>query len=361
MKRITLGLVIAALLSSVAVLATDGPLTALMNIKVRTNENGYLITYGGAAGVTDGPLTAMANLRGRTNENGYLLITLSGGPISPSSVSIAQGTLTADAQALSSTATWNNAGVTFTHWKANVTDTASNAASLLLDLQKAGVSQFSVNKSGTIAATGSVQVSGELRAGSAQGISWASRTLMASPSDGVMTLSNNASTDFSRLQFGGTTSSFPALKRNAAVLEVRLADDSAAANLNAANGAFAGAMTAQSFGNYATGRIFISQSAPTIASGFGTSPSIVASNGTAAFTINVGTGGTAQTGVLTMPAATTGWRVTCDNTSTNTATVFITKQTAFTTTSATIGSYDAAGAASAWVASNVLVCSAIAF
>jgi len=50
-----------------------------------------------------------------------------------------------------------------------------------------------------------------------------------------------------------------------------------------------------------------SVTAPTIASGFGTSPSIVASNGTAAFILNIGTGGTATSGVVAMPTATTGW------------------------------------------------------
>lgn len=43
---------------------------------------------------------------------------------------------------------------------------------------------------------------------------------------GVLLLSNGAGTDFSRLQFGGTTSSFPALKRASTGLECRLADDS---------------------------------------------------------------------------------------------------------------------------------------
>lgn len=48
-----------------------------------------------------------------------------------------------------------------------------------------------------------------------------------SPSDGVIELTNNAITDFGRLQFGGTTSAFPSLKRSAAALDARLADDSA--------------------------------------------------------------------------------------------------------------------------------------
>ena len=106
---------------------------------------------------------------------------------------------------------------------------------------------------------------------------------------------------------------------------------------------------------------FISATAPTIASGFGTSPSVVASNGTVAFTINVGTGGTAQTGVITMPTAANGWVVHVENLSTRSSTVFQTKQTATTTTSVTIGSFDAAGAASAWVASDVLAITAMGY
>lgn len=103
------------------------------------------------------------------------------------------------------------------------------------------------------------------------------------------------------------------------------------------------------------------RTAPTISSGFGTSPSIVASNGTAAFTINVGTGGTANSGVIALPTATTGWAVACADVTTQSATVYLTKQTAFSTTTATIGNFDAAGAAAAWVASNILVCQATAF
>jgi hypothetical protein len=65
------------------------------------------------------------------------------------------------------------------------------------------------------------------RVDSAAFLTWLSRSRIASPSDGVITLSNNAQTDFSRLQFGGTTASFPAWKRNGTFLEARLADDSA--------------------------------------------------------------------------------------------------------------------------------------
>lgn len=62
-----------------------------------------------------------------------------------------------------------------------------------------------------------------------------SRTRVSSASDGVLLVDNNGGTDFSHLQFGGTTSSFPALKRSTTTLEVKLADDSAYSRL-AVNG-----------------------------------------------------------------------------------------------------------------------------
>lgn len=49
-------------------------------------------------------------------------------------------------------------------------------------------------------------------------------------SNGVFKFSNWADNDFNRLQLGGTSASFPSLKRNGAALEARLANDSASAN-----------------------------------------------------------------------------------------------------------------------------------
>lgn len=69
----------------------------------------------------------------RVNDNGTL---------------IALGTITTDLNVLNSTVTWNASGVTFTAWELNVTDTASATASLLLDLQVAGSSKFSISKAG---------------------------------------------------------------------------------------------------------------------------------------------------------------------------------------------------------------------
>ena len=68
---------------------------------------------------------------------------------------------------------------------------------------------------------------GDFLIGSGNSLSFTSRALIRSPSDGVIILYNSAAADFTRLQFGGTTSSFPALKRSSTTLAVRLADDSA--------------------------------------------------------------------------------------------------------------------------------------
>lgn len=51
--------------------------------------------------------------------------------------------------------------------------------------------------------------------------------------DSNLTLYNAGKTAFNLLQFGGITSSFPALKRNATEIQVRLADDSQSANIRA--------------------------------------------------------------------------------------------------------------------------------
>jgi hypothetical protein len=48
--------------------------------------------------------------------------------------------------------TWNNVSTTFTAIRSNVTDTASAAGSLLLDLQVAGASKFRVGKDGQVSA-----------------------------------------------------------------------------------------------------------------------------------------------------------------------------------------------------------------
>lgn len=156
--------------------------------------------------------------------------------------------------------------------------------------------------------------------------------------------------------FGGTTSSFPALKRSAAVLQARLADDSAFANVEA------NFVTGSS--GFKTGSTTLVVSVvPTIGSGFGTTPTIPSGASTAAFTVNVGTGGTATSGVITLLAATTGWNCFVNDITAAAAHVaYNTVQTASTTTSVTLENQTkSTGAAVAWAASDILRVSCFAY
>jgi len=69
------------------------------------------------------------------------------------------------------------------------------------------------------------------------------RTLLRPSGDGILCILNGGETDFNRLQFGGTTSSFPAIKRNGAAIDFRLADDSGFTNISANNANLGSATT----------------------------------------------------------------------------------------------------------------------
>lgn len=84
---------------------------------------------------------------------GYTPVNKAGDSMS-GALSIDNGTQTASTPIISLNQTWNNAAATFTAVKLNVTNTASNANSLLIDLQVESVSKFNVNKSGVITHSG---------------------------------------------------------------------------------------------------------------------------------------------------------------------------------------------------------------
>ena len=77
-------------------------------------------------------------------------------------------------------------------------------------------------------------LTGTIAAGAQGWLGLSTRAYFTSPSTGVLTLLDGAATNFGRMQFGGTTAAFPAIKRSGAGLEVRAADDSAAAPLTVA-------------------------------------------------------------------------------------------------------------------------------
>ena len=150
---------------------------------------------------------------------------------------------------INSTQTWNTTGAP-TSIKLNVTNTASGAASLLMDLQVDGVSMFKISKGGavtaatTVTASGTVSgtsltSSGVITAAGIASIGWSARSLMYSPANGTIRLTNTTGNDFSQLQFGGTTNLFPSLKRSTTILIARLADDSANTDIEVLDDAYA--------------------------------------------------------------------------------------------------------------------------
>lgn len=65
-------------------------------------------------------------------------------------VTMTGGTVTTSTPLIDATQTWNAAGVTFTGWKLNVTDTASASGSKLVDWQVGGTSVSYIKKSGVM-------------------------------------------------------------------------------------------------------------------------------------------------------------------------------------------------------------------
>ena len=124
--------------------------------------------------------------------------------------------------------TINNSGAqtgTLTGIFLNATETALNGMTHnLMDLQVGGSSKFKVDRVGNIFAAAGTQLTiGQIYFGNAY---------ILNPSNGNLTFYNNAASGFNLLQLGGTTSSFPAIKRNGAAIDFRLADDSAYADIN---------------------------------------------------------------------------------------------------------------------------------
>jgi hypothetical protein len=117
-------------------------------------------------------------------------------------------------------------GTTSTAWSTSGTGLGVNAASgfagNIIDLQVNGSSKFYVNSFGN--AVGNIFY--------ASSFSFSNGIFMDSPTSTNIRLFNASTNDFGLLQFGGTTVSYPALKRSTTSLEVKLANDSAYTGLN---------------------------------------------------------------------------------------------------------------------------------
>lgn len=108
---------------------------------------------------------------------------------------------------------------------------------------------------------------------------------------------------------------------------------------------------------FSTGKLFLSGGVPSISTGFGNTPSIASSNGASTFRVNVGTGGTAWTGVIRMPTASNGWNCAIvDPTAART-----TKQSATVPTTVTVLSYGTSDITAAWTTATVLIFNCAAY
>jgi hypothetical protein len=124
-----------------------------------------------------------------------------------------------------------------------VTDGDGNASPLRL-------STTSVDINSALTVLNSVTASGGFRSinynesfqrvGFNNGANFNVLSYIRSSSAGVIVLLDNTEATFSRLNFGGTTNAFPAIKRNGAAIDFRLADDSGFCNVNMGQATFGG-------------------------------------------------------------------------------------------------------------------------
>ena len=170
----------------------------------------------------------------------------------------------------------------------NATETALNGMGHnLMDLQVGGVSRFrGTNAGALVLASGLTAVdniltsNGDIQAsGVSAEVKFGSRIRLSASADGVMLVRNNAGTDFNRLQFGGTTNAFPAIKRNSAAIDFRLADDTGFCNIRAGRLDLTGALLT-GFINDSTNAVTAITIANTSGNLLFNTPSLFAASGT---------------------------------------------------------------------------------
>jgi hypothetical protein len=145
--------------------------------------------------------------------------------------------------------TINNSGAqtgTATGIFLNATETALNGMTHnLMDLQRGGVSQFNVRRDGQTTINGEILGNSNIRVGSGWALYWsgAGQIISIGASASVFLITDASQANFGRLQLGGTTNAFPAIKRNGAGIDFRLADDSAFCRVDIGSGS-------RSYGEY---------------------------------------------------------------------------------------------------------------
>lgn len=193
------------------------------------------LTLGANLSITDTTINAAAGTPGGSDTQlqynnagafgGVSGLTWDGTTVTTSANAVNSFTSLASTPALRFTGSWFTGGTgttTFPHlllqatgttasttWSTAGTGIGVNAVTgftgNLIDLQLAGVSSFRVTSAGNAVFGGSITIP----AGALLAVS--GRSLFSSPSNGQWTLFNNASSGFTRLNFGGTSSSFAAI------------------------------------------------------------------------------------------------------------------------------------------------------
>lgn len=96
-------------------------------------------------------------------------------------------------------------------------------------------SDFAHSLVGDLSMTGSIGNLAFLTLAATGLVRWNTRSAISSPANGILRLTDSATTDFTRLQFGGTTSSYPAIGRNGTALEILGADGAGPSSLQVYN------------------------------------------------------------------------------------------------------------------------------
>jgi trimeric autotransporter adhesin len=138
-----------------------------------------------------------------------------------------------------------NQGAAVTSWTTTGTEFGINAPSgfggSYIDVHlNGGASLFMVGSGGAITAAGaaslgSVTSLASVTAAASSALGFTGRAKIASPADGILEFFNNAGTSLTRLDLGGSTSSFPALSVSGTAISTTLADGTAGGTLTAGN------------------------------------------------------------------------------------------------------------------------------
>jgi hypothetical protein len=123
----------------------------------------------------------------------------------------------------------------FMKWDTNVlrigTEKAGTGSARALELQTDGVTRVTVSAAGTVTFSADILSGNFIRSSTGHGFLVNGRAGFISGTTENIQFRNAAADGFGLLQFGGATSSFPALKRSTTALQARLADDSAFTNI----------------------------------------------------------------------------------------------------------------------------------